>query len=172
MGIDAPQNGVVMVEWDTNAAITLGNGATEHAEANTWLGAPDLDVIFERDTDHFPLANALATQPRSTCHLCKGPANVKVGIEDEEMISAGITFFMHMHMFNQTYQHSVQVCHQCFEELPGPMRYSDVYASLQLQADEIETLYPAIMLSSKLPDTVARKITDYVFAQVVFPQYM
>ena len=117
---------------------TPNSTATEHADDDNTR--PHGSDATERATththddwhNHVPHATTLVTQPHSTCHLCKGPANVEAWLENAGTIEiCGTTFFMHIDMFNQTYEHSVQVCHNCFEETPGTTQEElNLYASL------------------------------------------
>ena len=153
-------------EGDSTEGSGRGSGAEDNGTEGSEEGSATEGSTSEPLTEEAPEAEAAAavfaelpdrsTQPNSTCHLCRG----SVGADYT-------TFFMQMHMCSHTYEHSVQVCHNCFEDHPGPNREEDdLYTSLQLETEGLMTLYQDIILSLMLPDTAAINITDYVFPRV------
>ena len=131
-----------------------GSDATEHTATHT-------HDEWHNDNPH---ATTVVTQPPSTCYLCKGPGNVDIG-RGREICST--TCSVHLCMFRQTYTHTLQVCHNCFEARPHTTQEKlRLSALLHGDAKQMAALLHAFFVALNLPSTAARKITDYVFPLV------
>jgi hypothetical protein len=113
---------------------------------------------------------ALPPQPgrcKDKCHICNGPLQVMVWQGLNHWLEYGRTkYFTNVTILNQVYVRSVEVCHRCIEQIPGPSADDDTFVGkFRLESAIMATEYNAVFKRLAFTEAVASKIIEFLFEE-------
>jgi hypothetical protein len=113
---------------------------------------------------------ALPMQPgrcKDKCHICNGPLQVMVWQGLNHWLEYGRTKYLaNVTILNQVYVRSVEVCHRCIEQIPGPSTDVETFlGKFRVESAIMATGYNAVFKSLAFTDAVAAKIIEFLFEE-------
>ena len=113
---------------------------------------------------------ALPMQPgrcKDKCHICNGPLQVMVWQGLNHWLEYGRTkYFANVTILNQVYVRSVEVCHRCIEQIPGPSTDEETFlGKFRLESAIMAFEYNAVFKRLAFTEAVAAKIIEFLFEE-------